>query len=157
MLLAIICDQLKKKEKSLKFTAKKTRINTRNTACLLRWYPRKGFARNPSTCATEMQVRRNIRKRLSEVTYLISTQRVGWWESSLDDFLNSLSVLHCYKAIIPAGEATFQLADSWCRTEVNFSWRLTMVVEICCFLWNSGSQFTPKSLAKPLLASVAQH
>jgi len=34
-LLVVTCDQLKKNEKSLKYVAKKSRLNIRNTVCLL--------------------------------------------------------------------------------------------------------------------------
>lgn len=48
-----------------------------------------------------MQIRRNIYQRLSKVIYLTLMQRVEWWESGLDDWMNSLSELHCFKAISP--------------------------------------------------------
>lgn len=88
-LLVITYEQLKKNVKSLKFAAKKTRINIRNRVCFLRGYPRKGFDRNPRTCATEMQIRRNIYKRLFKVIYLTLMQRVERWDRGLDDWMTS--------------------------------------------------------------------
>lgn len=88
-LLVITYKQLRKNEKSLKFAAKKTRINIRKRVCFLRGYPGKGFDRNPRTCATGMQIRINIYERLPKVIYLTLMQRVELWESGLDGWMTS--------------------------------------------------------------------